>query len=345
MKARIRQIIRNCLEPHALVLMYHRVAKPEADLWEISVSPENFEAQLQVLKHTANVIQLPELVENLKQKKVKKNTIAITFDDGYVDNITTAKPLLEKYDLPATFFITSSNIGRKTEFWWDELENLILFSPQLPPSISLTINNRLIETDLRNEALLSSNKRQLNCTWKACSTAPPTIRCQLYYQLWELLKPLPYQTQKEELQKIREWVRWPENSRTINYSMSHQQLEQLGKCELFEIGAHTNSHAALGCHSRQEQQQEILLNRQFLKGLTGRESNLLSYPYGNYNQDTLLAAATTGFSAAFTTEEQVIRYHSDPYKLGRFQVKDIPAESFEKQLLRKMSPLKSFANR
>ena len=333
MKASIRHIIRKYTEPQAQVLMYHRVAKPEADLWEIAVSPENFELQLQVLKKTGNVIPLPEMVENLKQKKLRKHTLAITFDDGYIDNFTTAKPLLEKYDLPATFFITSSNIGRKTEFWWDELENLILFSPQLPTTISIFINQKLIESELGSEAILKPELRKLNCNWKVCAGNPPNRRCRLYYQLWEALKPLPYPHLKQELQKIRDWVKSPGTIRPANHSMSHQQLEQLGKCNLFEIGAHTNSHIALGSHSRHVQQQEILLSRQFLQGLTGHKTSLLAYPYGNYNHETLLAAADTGFAAAFTTEEQCIRPRSNPYRLGRFQVKDLPPEAFEKKLV------------
>lgn len=102
----------------SVVLMYHRIATAAHDHWQLCVSPRHFEEQLQVLKRY-KVIGLHELVSS-----VPRNGVAISFDDGYIDNYTTAKPLLEKYSLPATFFITNNNIGKQAEFWWDELENI-----------------------------------------------------------------------------------------------------------------------------------------------------------------------------------------------------------------------------
>jgi peptidoglycan/xylan/chitin deacetylase (PgdA/CDA1 family) len=53
------------------------------------------------------------------------NSIAITFDDGYMDNYAVAKPMLEQYKLPATFFITTGQIEYRAPFWWDELAHLV----------------------------------------------------------------------------------------------------------------------------------------------------------------------------------------------------------------------------
>jgi len=93
------------LHKRKAVLMYHRIASPVNDYWQLCVSPENFEQQLQVIS------------------KYKKN-ILITFDDGYIDNYSNARPLLEKYQLPAIFFIATGNIDSGKEFWWDQLEQL-----------------------------------------------------------------------------------------------------------------------------------------------------------------------------------------------------------------------------
>ena len=102
--------------------MYHRIADSQADVWDIAVSPENLEEQLKFLKKKHSVILLKDLVKQVQNKWIKKNSVAITFDDGYADNFIIAKPLLEKYELPATFFIPSINIGQQKEFWRDELE-------------------------------------------------------------------------------------------------------------------------------------------------------------------------------------------------------------------------------
>ena len=338
MKSAINHFFRKYFEPQAAVLMYHRVAEPEADVWDIAVSPDNFDYQLQILKQSRHVIPLKNLVENIKNNKVKKNSIAITFDDGYADNFLAAKPLLEKYDLPATFFITSSNIGQKTEFWWDELQNLVLFTPVLPDTISITINGKRIAENLGDEATLTEKQRRQNHSWKACDQAAPSVRCKLYFQLWEQLKPLPHTEQQLQLDKLWNWANGTtKTARPAYKSMTHEQVQQLSSTGLFDIGCHTISHAALSCYNLQVQRTEMLVNRRFLNDITGQETTLISYPYGNYNSDTLLAAADAGLEAAFTSDEQLVNSRTHPYKLGRFQVKNSTPETFEKQLSQQRS--------
>jgi peptidoglycan/xylan/chitin deacetylase (PgdA/CDA1 family) len=88
-----------------LNLLYHRVNQLEPDPWELCVSPQHFSEHLEVIRQLA---QRP----------------CITFDDGYADNLEHALPRLERYDVPAKFFIVSGAIGRRTEMWWDELDLL-----------------------------------------------------------------------------------------------------------------------------------------------------------------------------------------------------------------------------
>jgi peptidoglycan/xylan/chitin deacetylase (PgdA/CDA1 family) len=98
-----------------LVTMYHRVNNVVGDkLTHLTVSVENFENQLLYYKENYQIIRLDEDWNSLK-----KTGLVITFDDGYADNISNALPLLEKYQIPATFFVTTLNINTKNEFWWD----------------------------------------------------------------------------------------------------------------------------------------------------------------------------------------------------------------------------------
>ena len=104
-----------------LILMYHRIAEPELDPWRLCVSPENFEQHMELLSHQYELLKLSEITTC----KDLKNKAFITFDDGYLDNLLLAKPILEKYDAPATVFVTTGYIGGRSEFWWDELEQLV----------------------------------------------------------------------------------------------------------------------------------------------------------------------------------------------------------------------------
>lgn len=333
MKKRIISKLRSYFEPEALVLMYHRIVNPEADIWEIAVSPAQFEKHLQVLKKTGNVIPLKEMAVQLANRSLKRNSIAITFDDGYADNFRVAKPLLEKYGLPATFFIATGNIGRSEEFWWDELENIILFAEKLPGKFSMPVNNQLIELEL-GPAELNAEMRKKHILWNACTEVPPTPRCSLFYKIWEQLKPMPYTEQQTQLQRIREWAGVRKVIRPDFRSMTLEQLKETAKSRLIDIGAHTVTHPALAFHANEFQKRELSESKAFLEETAGKEIDLLAYPYGNYSTETATLAAGLNFSAACTTEERAIGRQSDRFRLGRFQVKNQDYRQFSKNTLK-----------
>ena len=97
----IKRRIKYLFKRQVTVLMYHRIGSPDVDPWQLSVSEKNFEQHLRLLQ---KVVQpLPSIIRNLKEGKLNTKCVALTFDDGYADNYLIAKPLLEKYEIPATF--------------------------------------------------------------------------------------------------------------------------------------------------------------------------------------------------------------------------------------------------
>lgn len=113
--------------PHqkALVLLYHRVGSIAPDPWSLCVTPEHFEEHLQVLQRYRRV-RLDQIVPG--ERSWSGPRVAVTFDDGYADNFEIARPLLERFETPATFFITTGGIDSHLEFWWDELERIVFRS-------------------------------------------------------------------------------------------------------------------------------------------------------------------------------------------------------------------------
>ena len=104
------------VRPQGLILLYHRIAIVDADPWQLCVSPEHFEEHLTVLRKFRPG-RLTEMTGSMP-----RGSIAVTFDDGYADNLHGAARLLQKHEIPATFFLTSGYLGGHAEFWWDELE-------------------------------------------------------------------------------------------------------------------------------------------------------------------------------------------------------------------------------
>jgi peptidoglycan/xylan/chitin deacetylase (PgdA/CDA1 family) len=104
------------------VLVYHTISSPPEPMpADADISPERFEQQLRWLSRWGNVVPLEETL-----RESSRRSIAITFDDGYRDNLTVALPLLEKFRLPMTLFVTAGFLGRKEFLSKAELRELSL---------------------------------------------------------------------------------------------------------------------------------------------------------------------------------------------------------------------------
>jgi hypothetical protein len=146
------------------------------------------------------------LSQSLPNGDIEDRSVAITFDDGYADNLHNARPLLERYGMPATFFLTSGYIGREREFWWDELERLILQPGTLPEVLDVSVNGSTYKWKLGKAAHYSSEeaaqRRRRWLRWRGRYDAYGSRR-RLYYSLWELLYSLREGERDRLLEKLR----------------------------------------------------------------------------------------------------------------------------------------------
>lgn len=98
------------LNSGASILMYHSVGYNRAFF---TVRPDNFDRQLAYLKkRKLEIIKLSDLISRFKNGQNINGCVCLTFDDGYLDNLTEALPILEKYNFPATIFVTTGLVGR-----------------------------------------------------------------------------------------------------------------------------------------------------------------------------------------------------------------------------------------
>jgi peptidoglycan/xylan/chitin deacetylase (PgdA/CDA1 family) len=103
------------------VLVYHTISAPAEPLpGDIDVSPDRFERQLRWLEGWRRVARLSETLSAPESDRLT----AITFDDGFRDNLTVALPLLEKYQFPITLFVTAGFLGREGYLTPEELRDL-----------------------------------------------------------------------------------------------------------------------------------------------------------------------------------------------------------------------------
>src|SRR6516164_5774639 len=98
------------------ILMYHRIATPDVDPWGLSVSPERFAEQVQPLRARRTVLSMDAFVARLRSGDLPHNAVALTFDDGYLDNLRQAKPTLETTSVPATVFLATGRMEQARSF-------------------------------------------------------------------------------------------------------------------------------------------------------------------------------------------------------------------------------------
>ena len=130
-----------------VIVSYHQIAEPELDPWGMRVSAARFSEHMRALRQVADPVPLIDLLATPPGSQPR---VAVTFDDGYFDNLSVALPILRRFDVPATVFVATGYIG-KSHFWWDVLEDVLLTPgtiegtfwpadgcvslPQPPPSI------------------------------------------------------------------------------------------------------------------------------------------------------------------------------------------------------------------
>ncbi len=96
----------SALHPGLRILMYHRVANL-AGYDQLTVSPARFERQMHYLAAHHRVVSLTEGLQLLRAGPLRRPLVAVTFDDGYLDNLIEAAPILALHGIPATIFVTT----------------------------------------------------------------------------------------------------------------------------------------------------------------------------------------------------------------------------------------------
>ena len=321
----------NRLLPHGLVLMYHRIAEPDLDPWGLSVSPRHFDEQLEVIHKHFHPLNMQELLRCLEKGRIPDRAIVVTFDDGYADNLYNAKPLLEKYNVPATIYLVTEALLDQRSFWWDELEWILMQPGTLPASLELNLNGRRYSWQLGNARQYSIQERQQDGQRRPWDATPGT-RLAFFYLIWQHLQKLPRLERLEALDAIRIWAEINETYRREDRILTKEEAHTLGEGALIELGAHTMTHPSLKTLSTPEQKEEIVGSKVKLENLLGRQVTSFSYPHGEYSAQTIELVRRAGFETATTTNFRCVRRQTDRFQLPRFQVNNWNGKEFLGQL-------------
>jgi peptidoglycan/xylan/chitin deacetylase (PgdA/CDA1 family) len=327
----------NRLRNPPAILLYHRVLSLQSDPQWLAVAPERFDQQLKLLREEFVPISLSELLVRVACGDVSNRAVVVTFDDGYADNLEFALPLLEKHRVPATFFITSGQINTKQEFWWDELEAILLMPNRLPEELSLRIGGKTFQWSLDSAAVYSPADWERHRSWNATHPDNPTERHSLYQAMCGRIRVLPLAERWSTLQALRAWAGTDGKPRPTHHAMTRAELARLATSPLCEVGAHTVHHPSLGALPVEEQKQEITLSKQHLEAITGKPVKTFSYPFGtreDHSVATVELAKQAGFHAACSNFPGWIKRRTNAFQLPRFVVRDWSADELRRQFQR-----------
>lgn len=314
-----------------MILMYHRICEVGFDPWAITVRQKHFEEQLATLRRHRRIISLRQLVAELEQGELGTPSAAITFDDGYADNLLLAKPLLERYEAPATVFVATGAIDRQTEFYWDELDRIFLQPGRLPPSLQLDIDGISRRWELNGAATYREEDAAAHRGWRAWHRLP-SERQGLFLELWRLLQPMQEEPRQEVLARLRAWAGIPTAIRAERRTLTGKELAELAAGSLVEIGAHSITHATLPAQSAPMVEREVRQSKLILEEWLGRAVTSFAYPYGDHDIASIAAVHRAGFDCACTTREDTVHPGADRFQLPRIHVMDWDGREFERRL-------------
>ena len=240
------------------ILVYHRVVKDE-ELEEdlelgLTVSCSSFEKHIKEIKSKYKICSMDEFVQNLK-KKTNEFMVAITFDDGYKDNLYQALPILTKHEVPASIYVTTRFLNQEVDIWWYELGEVIQ-------------NKKEINFEYQGKKFnfLLDNKKQ---------------KFLAYQNLMKLFKSLKIEAQNELIEKITN------TKKRKNYSdicLNSEEILMLEKNPLITINSHGHNHQNLKILNDEEVKYEITKSLEVLENLIKRKVKHFAYPFGGKDQ-------------------------------------------------------------
>lgn len=293
----------------SIALVYHRVGRLRPDPFDLAVSPEHFDEQMEVVA-SLRPLSLRAAAAGIEHGRLPPGGIVVTFDDGYLDNLTAARPVLARRGVPATVFVATGPTGTRSVFWWDELADILRRAPADPVPARVDLGDEVLEVTLGG---------------------PPNA----LYDLWSRLSRRSATEIEAVLAELRARAgrAGPPEADDEQRVMTRDELAELAAGDLVEVGAHTRSHPALAARSLDEQRAEIAGSRADLQAWLDRPIRAFAYPFGrpavDYTRTTAALARAAGYDCACSTAARELTGRTRVFEIPRQAPPDVDAGRFE----------------
>jgi peptidoglycan/xylan/chitin deacetylase (PgdA/CDA1 family)/SAM-dependent methyltransferase len=292
------------------ILLYHRVASPASDVHGLSIDPWLFREQMAYIARDCTPVSLPDLIAASRTGSIPPRAVAITFDDGYLDNLTAACPILQSLRLPATFFLTTDRLDEDREYWWDSIERVFIGAHDLPHTLDLAVEGEQVR----------------------CATRTAEERLSAHWSLYRALVRASLAERDGAVRTVLRWSGFDGSPWRDARPMRGAEIEALARLPGVTVGSHTVHHLALGFQSADIQRDEMARSRSELEALVGYPVTLLSFPYGHVGEASASIARLQGFDGCVTCQVGAVQAGSDVGLLPRLMVETWTVPEFASRL-------------
>jgi len=289
------------------ILIYHQVLAEFDPMRPTEPTAAVFDWQMQLLARYFTPLSLDQALQHLADNSLPANAVCVTFDDGYLNNLTVAAPILAKYQIPATVYIATA-FSTGTNMW----------------------NDRIIDLcgDTKRDTLQYNAERfTLSDRANRISAAE------------KLLKALKYLPIEQRLAEVDVLYQQNQASEYQPRMMNANQIKQLADAGI-SIGAHTRQHPILKSIPAAEQQQQIEQSKAWLEQLLASPVQHFAYPNGvegrDFDDTTVNLVQQAGFLSAVVTDWGYNTASSPRLKLKRFTPWDRQPVKFQLRLLKNL---------
>jgi len=291
---KLRGALRQRREPTGRILYYHRV-NDEGDPFFPSMPLSVFERQMRHIARRYKVVSLAGLLEHLASG-APETVLAITFDDGYRDNYENAFPILQRYGLPATIFLSTGAVDSRGPLWFEVLGG----------AVKTTAREFLdLEVDLPRRFWMRTVEERLGAN----------------RQLFELLRHMPNEERQDRLAAILHDLSAVDAPERKDMMLTWDQVRFL-KQHNIDFGGHTVTHPFLSQLNRDQLTWEVTECKRRIEDELGAPVRHFAYPngrdedFGPLTKDAIRAA---GYDAAVSTIWGLNRQSTDRMELRRGQ--------------------------
>lgn len=293
------------------IMMYHRVIDdPAADPFRLGmcVQREHFAEQVAYMSRHFTPIAMHEAAARIHRgEPLPPRALSITFDDGYLDNLSHALPILEQHGVPHAIYVPTGGLDSGEMLWWDRVIG----------AFACTERKHL---DLQDAGLADHGERvSLNRMQR------PDVVARVLGRLWDL----PAQRMLESVRRIERLLAARLTEPLVARRLSPEQVVELHRHGV-EIGAHSIDHPNLALASAAETRREMQEGRDRLQQLLQHAVCGLAYPGGRMGPQTAQIARELGFSYALATYSGGNQAPHRLYELSRIGMPDTHMPDFRR---------------